>query len=393
MTKFKVNKKVMLEGLGLGSSGIKTYASQPQQIVVSEAQLSRLLEMTRTMEEEGFEQIVPNASVGESLDLPEGDDSIFDDYTDMGDIEDSDITLEGEIKGLIHKTRLQELEMIIDDAHSIIREAIVTERISGLKRHDYMLMEQGQYDRNPGIAAAEGIENVINGIRKAYDYVKDPTTKKKIWNTLTKLNNFMTVTAELIGSGASQRAPRATSTITKPLPYPEIEVPEELEDIDDELHEQTKVDAIERIAGETVDMFADWWNKGVDTLKPIATKWAAEYYAEADEITKKKALQVAKKLRNTMQGGGTDEQEFWKITKKYARGGDQGIKNRALIREAFNDAYNKDLKSWIKSDFNCLSLIGVAKKSMRLVKNLALGKNKKADCEKVTSKALRAWGY
>ena len=235
MTKFKVNKKVMLEGLGLGSSGIKTYASQPQQIVVSEAQLSRLLEMTRTMEEEGFEQIVPNASVGESLDLPEGDDSIFDDYTDMGDIEDSDITLEGEIKGLIHKTRLQELEMIIDDAHSIIREAIVTERISGLKRHDYMLMEQGQYDRNPGIAAAEGIENVINGIRKAYDYVKDPTTKKKIWNTLTKLNNFMAVTAELIGSGASQRAPRATSTITKPLPYPEIEVPEELEDIDDEL--------------------------------------------------------------------------------------------------------------------------------------------------------------
>jgi len=104
-----------------------------------------------------------------------------------------------------------------------------------LELMDYMLMEQGQYDRNPGIAAAEGIENVINGIRKAYDYVKDPTTKKKIWNTLTKLNNFMTVTAELIGSGASQRAPRATSTITKPLPYPEIEVPEELEDIDDEL--------------------------------------------------------------------------------------------------------------------------------------------------------------
>ncbi len=235
MTKFKVNKKVMLEGLGLGSSGIKTYASQPQQIVVSEAQLSRLLEMTRTTEEETFEQIVPNASVGESLDLPEGEDGVFDDYADMGNVEDSDITLEGEIKGLIHKTRLQELEMIIDDVHSIIREAIVTERISGLKRHDYMLMEQGQYDRNPGIAAAEGIENVINGIRKAYDYVKDPTTKKKIWNTLTKLNNFMTVTAELIGSGASQRAPRATSTITKPLPYPEIEVPEELEDIDDEL--------------------------------------------------------------------------------------------------------------------------------------------------------------
>ena len=49
MAKFKVNKKVMLEGLGLGSSGTKTYASQPQEIVVSEAQLSRLLEMTRNV--------------------------------------------------------------------------------------------------------------------------------------------------------------------------------------------------------------------------------------------------------------------------------------------------------------------------------------------------------
>ena len=153
----------------------------------------------------------------------------------MESVEDTDMALETEIKGLIHKTRLQELEMIIGEVHSLIREAIVTERISGLNRRDYILTEQGMYDRNPGIAAGEGIENIINGIRKAYDYVTDPTTKKKIWNTLTKLNNFMTVTAELIGSGASQRRPRPASQISKPLPYPEIEVPEELEDIDDDL--------------------------------------------------------------------------------------------------------------------------------------------------------------
>jgi|TARA_R110000787_G_scaffold249312_1_gene354919 hypothetical protein len=233
MTKFKVNKKVMLEGLGLGSSGTKTYASKPQEIVVSESQLSRLLEMTRAYEEESFEQIVP----GDQGDIHfhEEDEDIFDEYGDMSSVEDTDMTLESDIRGLIHKTRLQELEMIIGDVHSTIREAIVTERISGLNRRDYLLTEQGQYDRNPGIAAAEGIENVINGIKKAYDYVKDPTTKKKIWNTLTKLNNFMTVTAELIGSGASQTRPRPTSSITNPLPYPEIEVPEELEDIDDDL--------------------------------------------------------------------------------------------------------------------------------------------------------------
>ena len=181
MTKFKVNKKVMLEGLGLGSSGTKTYASKPQEIVVSESQLSRLLEMTRAYEEESFEQIVP----GDQGDIHfhEEDEDIFDEYGDMSSVEDTDMTLESDIRGLIHKTRLQELEMIIGDVHSTIREAIVTERISGLNRRDYLLTEQGQYDRNPGIAAAEGIENVINGIKKAYDYVKDPTTKKKIWNT------------------------------------------------------------------------------------------------------------------------------------------------------------------------------------------------------------------
>ena len=234
MAKFKVNKKVMLEGLGLGSSGAKTYASQPQEIVVSEAQLSRLLEMTRNTEEAKFEQIVPNASLAVE-DFDSIDEDVFDEYDDMAEVEDSDMALESDIRGLIHKTRLQELEMIIGDVHSLIREAIVTERISGLNRRDYILTEQGMYDRNPGIAAGEGIENIINGIKKAYDYVKDPTTKKKIWNTLTKLNNFMTVTAELIGSGASQRRARPASQISSPLPYPEVEVPEELEDIDDDL--------------------------------------------------------------------------------------------------------------------------------------------------------------
>ena len=190
--------------------------------------------MTRDIEEERFEQIVPGDQ-GPINPLPEGDEDIFDEYGDMGNVEDADMALESDIRGLIHKTRLQELEMIIGDVHSLIREAIVTERISGLNRRDYILTEQGMYDRNPGIAAAEGIENVINGIKKAYDYVKDPTTKKKIWNTLTKLNNFMTVTAELIGSGQSQRRPRPASQISKPLPYPEVEVPEELEDIDDDL--------------------------------------------------------------------------------------------------------------------------------------------------------------
>ena len=128
------------------------------------------------------------------------------------------------------------IESVISDALKLIRKAIIKENLDlNIKDYSDTIMEQGMYDRNPGIAAGEGIENIINGIKKAYDYVKYPTTKKKIWNTLTKLNNFMTVTAELIGSGASQRRPRPASQISKPLPYPEIEVPEELEDIDDDL--------------------------------------------------------------------------------------------------------------------------------------------------------------
>ena len=54
-------------------------------------------------------------------------------------------------------------------------------------------------------------------------------------NTLTKLNNFMTYTAELVGSGQSQSAPRSYGAVSKPLPFPEVEEDEALEDIDDEI--------------------------------------------------------------------------------------------------------------------------------------------------------------
>ena len=50
-----------------------------------------------------------------------------------------------------------------------------------------------------------------------------------------KLNNFMMYSAELVGSGSSQRAPRSYDKIANPLPFPELDEPEELEDIDDEL--------------------------------------------------------------------------------------------------------------------------------------------------------------
>ena len=52
---------------------------------------------------------------------------------------------------------------------------------------------------------------------------------------MIKLNNFMTYTAELVGSGSSQRTPRSYEQLADPLPFPELDEPEDLEDIDDEI--------------------------------------------------------------------------------------------------------------------------------------------------------------
>ena len=93
------------------------------------------------------------------------------------------------------------------------------------------------YDRNPGFAAAEGIEVIIDNLKKGWAMIKDSNTRKQIQNTLTKLNNFMTYSAELVGSGSSQRAPRSYEQLAKPLPFPELDEPEDLEDIDDDLED------------------------------------------------------------------------------------------------------------------------------------------------------------
>ena len=119
----------------------------------------------------------------------------------------------------------------------LIKHRIIKERIGALKLVNYttLLNEQGQYDRNPGMAAAEGIETILDNLKKAWSMIKDSTTRKQISNTLTKLNNFATYTAELIGSGQSQSEPRSYQELADPLPFPELDEPEELEDIDDEI--------------------------------------------------------------------------------------------------------------------------------------------------------------
>ncbi len=133
--------------------------------------------------------------------------------------------------------RKKKLLKEVKKTYRLIKHRIIKERIGALKLVNYttLLNEQGQYDRNPGIAAAEGIETILDNLKKAWSMIKDSTTRKQISNTLTKLNNFATYTAELIGSGQSQTEPRSYQDLADPLPFPELDEPEELEDIDDEI--------------------------------------------------------------------------------------------------------------------------------------------------------------
>jgi len=133
----------------------------------------------------------------------------------------------------------EDINNSVRKSHILIRKAIINEGIRGLRLGDYGLMtEQSEWGgRNPGVSAAAGIENIIDNLKKGWAMIEDSTTRKQIQNTLTKLNNFMMYSAELVGSGSSQTRPRSYDQLANPLPYPELDEPEELEDIDDGLED------------------------------------------------------------------------------------------------------------------------------------------------------------
>jgi len=144
------------------------------------------------------------------------------------------------LKNITLKKKDRLLENLVGDVsrtYRLIERRVVVERVRNLRIPNYggLLNEQGQYDRNPGIAAGEGIEVIVDNLKRAWSLIKDSTTRKQIQNTLVKLNNFMMYSAELVGSGSSQKAPRSYDQLANPLPFPELDEPEDLEDIDDGL--------------------------------------------------------------------------------------------------------------------------------------------------------------
>jgi len=133
----------------------------------------------------------------------------------------------------LNESKKKSIGLIIKNSYSIIRESIKNEGLD-LNIEDYSdsLIEEGfnTGGYNRGVAAGEGIENVINGVKKAYDMIKDSDTRKKLANSITKLGNFMTITADAIASGRDQRSMSNPDSLRDPLPYPEL---------DEEMEEQT----------------------------------------------------------------------------------------------------------------------------------------------------------
>jgi|TARA_R110000824_G_scaffold154248_8_gene326274 hypothetical protein len=124
----------------------------------------------------------------------------------------------------------------INKVHNKIRIAIVKEGISNLNIRNYkpILKEESFYGsgsnrHNPGESAANGIEEVIKGLRKAYDMVTDKATGHMIMNSITRLSNTLAVIGTYVGSGQSQTEvnPERLYKALKPIPYPAVEAAEE----------------------------------------------------------------------------------------------------------------------------------------------------------------------
>ena len=165
---------------------------------------------------------------------------------------------------LLKKKVLKEVKK----TYKLIRRKIMVERVRSISINNYnsLLIEQSEWrGHNPGVSAAAGIDNIIDNLKRAWDAIKDSTTRKQIQNTLTKLNNFMTYSAELVGSGSSQRAPRSYDQLANPLPFPELDEPEDLEDIDDDLEISEDSELEENRFNRWVHRQADKWSKKFTT--------------------------------------------------------------------------------------------------------------------------------
>ena len=122
----------------------------------------------------------------------------------------------------------------INRVHNKIRISIVKEGLRGLNINNYLPIlsednSEWRGGRNPGSSAASGIEEVIKGLKKAYDMVTDKATGHMIMNSITRLSNTLAVIGTYVGSGQSQTEvnPERLYQELSPIPYPAVEAAEE----------------------------------------------------------------------------------------------------------------------------------------------------------------------
>ena len=123
----------------------------------------------------------------------------------------------------------------VNRVHNRIRINIVKEGVKTLNIRKYtpILSEEWQGmdsgGRNPGVSAANGIEEVLKGLYKAYEFVKDKETGKMIMNSIVRLSNTLTVIGTYVGSGQSQRRVNPDNLYSQlsDIKYPEVEAAEE----------------------------------------------------------------------------------------------------------------------------------------------------------------------
>ena len=218
---------------------------------------------------------------------------------------------------LINESKKELINNVIKEAYSLIRESITKEGLD-LNIEDYseVILEQGMYDRNPGIAAGEGIENILGSIKKAWEMIKDSDTRKKLANSITKLGNFLTYTAELVGSGSSQRAPRSYDQLANPLPHPEFE-----EEVEEDLDEDYFSELEEDTEGEETYHYGE--DEGED-----------EYRLKHGDLSRSHRSAIKKDM-------GYDEEHEYR--------GEEGTHFESQEEENFADKFKKhhDLEKWL----------------------------------------------
>ena len=223
----KFNIQTLRESLNHPKSGKKVFTEgKKQNVILSEEQLDRLLLQLNESREKFLNRTIKDAHKlireaikNENLDLSVSNYSgtLIKEWYSKDEEDGATYTKDGEDGGTYNK-----------DAK---------------KGSTYDLGEQGMYDRNPGLAAAEGLENVINGIKKAYDMIKDSDTRKRLANSMTKLGNFMTITADAMAAGRDQRGMRDPNSLRDALPYPELETV--TVDDEEEISEDAKPDFLD----------------------------------------------------------------------------------------------------------------------------------------------------